>query len=231
MKIALLGYGRMGKAIESIAIKRGHTIVSKFDLKKEGEIDNADVAINFSTPSTAFQNIKEAFNSKIPVVSGTTGWLKDLDKIEKLAIQEKVGFLYSSNFSIGVNLFFQLNKTLSKLMNSYGYSVKIEEVHHSNKVDMPSGTAISLAEDIISKSNYKQWSLKDDGKEILKIKSSRKADTTGIHTVSYNSEFDKISIKHQSHSRVGYATGALMAAEWLNGKNGVFSMSDIFNVK
>jgi len=231
MKIALLGYGKMGRAVESIAIKRGHTIVSKIDLIKNNDISNADVAVNFSTPTSAFQNIKEAFNNKISVVSGTTGWLSDLEKIEKLAIQKNVVFLYSSNFSIGVNLFFQLNKSLSKIMRSYNYSTELSEIHHSSKIDSPSGTAIYLAKDIISNSNYKEWSTENDKKEVLKIKSFREGDSSGIHNVSYNSEFDKISIKHESHSRVGYALGAVIAAEWINGKNGVFSMSDVLNIK
>ena len=231
MKIAILGYGKMGKAIESIAIERGHEIVAKLDLKNKGNFKDADMAINFCTPSTAYKNIKEALNNNIPVVSGTTGWLKDFKEIEKLAIQEKVGFLYSSNFSIGVNLFFQLNKSLAKLLKSHKYSVELYEKHHSNKADSPSGTSISLANDIISNSNYKNWSLKENGEKILKIKSIRQGDCTGIHNIIYNSKFDKISISHESNSRDGYAIGSVIAAEWLRGKIGVFSMLDVLKTK
>jgi 4-hydroxy-tetrahydrodipicolinate reductase len=227
MKIAVLGYGKMGKAIESVAMERGHTIVCKIDSKKEGDIKNADIAINFSIPSSAFNNIKEAINNKIPVVSGTTGWLKDLKNIEQLALQNKVGFLYSSNFSVGVNLFFQLNKFLAKLMKSLNYSIELNEIHHAQKIDSPSGTAISLANDIISNSNYKNWSLDQGNKETLKIKSSREGDFHGMHNIEYNSEFDKITINHESYSRTSYALGAVIAAEWLHGKIGVYSMSDV----
>ncbi len=227
MKIAILGYGRMGKSIETVAMQRNHTIVCRIDSKNEGDLKNADMVINFSVPSSAFNNIKEAINNKIPVVSGTTGWLKDFKNIEQLAIQNKVGFLYSSNFSIGVNLFFQLNKSLAKLMKSHNYSIKLNEIYHARKIDSPSGTAISLANDIISNSNYKNWSLNQGDKETLKIKSSRKGTFHGMHTVAYNSEYDKIIISHESYSRTSYAIGAVIAAEWLHGKIGVYSMSDV----
>ena len=231
MKIALLGYGRMGKAIELIAKKRGHEIIAKIDIEKSGNIKNADIAINFSTPSTAVKNIKNAIINSIPVVSGTTGWMKDYNKIEKLALNSGVGFLYSPNFSISVNLFFELNKSLAKLMKSEKYSTEVNEKHHFQKVDSPSGTSISLANDIISNSNYKKWSLEKTGNNILKISSSREGDIHGIHEVIYNSEFDKISINHESYSRVSYATGAVIAAEWLMGRIGVYSMSDLLNSK
>jgi 4-hydroxy-tetrahydrodipicolinate reductase len=231
LKIALLGYGKMGKVIESTAIKRGHTIVSIIDSIKVGEIKSADIAIDFSTPNSAFQNIEKALKNKVSVVSGTTGWLKDLNKLEKLAIKENVGFIYSSNFSLGVNLFFQLNKSLSKLMTSHNYSVELSEKHHAKKVDSPSGTSISLANEIILNSKYEKWKLDSGNKELLNIKSSRTGHFPGIHNVSYKSEFDKISIEHESYSRAGYAIGAVIAAEWLCGKNGVFSMSDVLNIK
>lgn len=220
----------MGKVIESTAINRGHTIISIIDSKKEGEIKSADIAIDFSTPNSAFQNIEKAFNNKVSVVSGTTGWLKNLDKIEKLAIKKNVGFIYSSNFSLGVNLFFQLNKSLSKLMTSYNYSIELSEKHHAKKIDSPSGTSISLANEIISNSRYEKWGLNSKNKKVLEIKSSRNGHFPGTHNVSYKSEFDKISIEHESYSRSGYALGAVIAAEWLYGKNGVYSMSDVLNI-
>ena len=221
----------MGKAIESIALKRGHTIVCKIDKNTEGEISYADLAINFSTPTSALQNIEAAIKMNIPVVSGTTGWSNDLKYIEKIARKNKVGFLHSSNFSLGMNLFFQLNKSLSKIMNTHNYSTELIEAHHFKKIDSPSGTAISLANDIISNSSYKEWSSSDAKKDVLRIKSIRKEDIPGTHSIFYSSEFDEISIKHMSFSRSGFALGAIIAAEWLKGKNGIFSMSDVLKIK
>ena len=232
MKIALLGYGKMGKEIESIAVKRNHTIVSKVDKNfSEGEINSADIAINFSDPFAAVSNISMALNLCIPVVSGTTGWLKDYSIIKSLSKKNNVGFLYSSNFSIGVNFFFELNKSLTKLMKGHeNYSVELNEEHHNKKVDSPSGTAISLANDIISNSRYKKWSLNSNEKDSLIINSIRNGNTIGIHDVYFKSSLDQIKISHESFSRSSYAIGALIASEWLMGKKGMYTMSDVLNI-
>ena len=232
MKIALLGYGKMGKEIESISKKRNHTIISKIDKDfTEGDLKLADIAINFSIPSSAVSNITMALNLNIPVVSGTTGWLKDFKTIEKITKKNNVGFLYSSNFSIGVNIFFKLNKYLTELMKEYeNYSIELNETHHDQKVDSPSGTAISIANDIISNSRYEKWNLNSDKKKSLRINSTRKGNTIGIHDVCFKSDVDQIKISHESFSRSTYAMGAIFAAEWLIGKKGIYSMSDVIKL-
>lgn len=232
MKIAILGYGKMGKEIEKIALQEKYHIVSIIDKKKLfGDIKDADVAINFSTPDSALENIFSALNYSIPVVSGTTGWLKDFEKVVKFTQKQNTAFLYSSNFSFGVNLFFKLNLELSKLMKkNMDYNISIKETHHSQKIDTPSGTAISLAEDIIKNSKYDNWGLDQASeKNIISIKSERKEKVHGVHEVNYNSILDNISIRHESFSRKGFAKGALVAALWIKEKKGVFGMSDVLN--
>ena len=229
MKIALLGYGRMGQAIEKIAIKRGHTIVAKIDKDNKDETYIADVAINFSVPMAAYYNIKDAINKKIPVVCGTTGWLDRLNEIETLCQQSEGAFLYASNFSLGVNLFFELNEKLAEIMQKHPlYTPSIEEIHHIQKLDKPSGTAITLAEGISS--NEKAWHLVKDKGEGVPITSIRKDEVPGTHTVTHSSEIDEISIKHTAHTRTGFALGAVLAAEWIQDKKGIFSMRDVLQL-
>lgn len=232
MNIALLGYGKMGKIIERLAIAKGHVIVYKrAQSREEGTLSKADVAIEFSVPITAVSNIKECIEHHIPVVSGTTGWLDDFGTITKLCEERNGSFIYASNFSIGVNLFFNMNEYLAKLMKPWeDYEVQIEEIHHTQKLDAPSGTAISIAEGILPHSNKKQWKLDSETAEDLNISAKRIEDTTGIHKVEYISAIDTISIEHQAHSREGYAKGAILAAEWLIGKQGVFTMKDVLKM-
>ncbi len=228
MKIALIGYGKMGKEIEKISQARGHEVIFKID--KDSNIKNisgADVAINFCTPETALQNIELGLKSSIPVVSGTTGWLSDLNKIQVLSKKLNISFLYSSNFSLGVNLFFDLNKKLADIMNKHDqYDLNIEETHHIQKVDKPSGTAITLAEGIIEKGKYNNWSM-DNEKKSIPIKSKRIDKVPGTHIVNYSSEIDSIEIKHIAKNRTGFALGAVIAAEWIVDKKGFFKMSDV----
>lgn len=233
MNIALLGYGRMGQTIEQIAIKRGHTIVLKVDKDdKDYDITKADVAIDFSIPTVAFNNISNCLNNNIPVISGTTGWLENYDNAVALCRENKGAFIYASNFSLGVNIFFELNKTLAKMMsNLKQYNVSMEEIHHTKKLDAPSGTAISLANDIIS--NHKEfdnWKLGEEGQAIIPITAKRVEDVPGTHTVTYESVVDTITIDHVAHNRQGFALGAVIAAEWIVGKTGVFTMNDVLNI-
>ena len=233
MKIALLGYGRMGKEIEKHAKKRNHQISFILDKQfQEGEIINSDVAINFSIPEAAVSNIKLALGKNIPVVSGTTGWLDDFDSIISFCQKKKGAFLYASNFSIGVNLFFKINQYLAKLMKPYetDYNTDLKEIHHTNKIDAPSGTAITLAEEILKYYDYKEWSLQKEDDNILHISSVRKEEVPGTHKVSYFSNIDEISIKHKAFNRDGFAIGAVIAAEWILNKKGVFSMKDVLNI-
>lgn len=234
MKIALLGYGKMGKTIEEIAIDRGHKIV----LKVDEDIDSydltrldADVAIDFSIPTAAFKNITTCFELGIPVVSGTTGWLDHYDKAVEICEKHDSAFLYASNFSIGVNLFFELNEKLAAMMkNLEDYSVEVEEIHHIQKLDSPSGTAISLAQQIIANNpNKVGWQLDHAEDDEIPIKATREADVPGTHTVSYKSEIDSIEIKHTAHNRQGFALGAVIAAEWLKGKEGIYRMQDVLS--
>jgi 4-hydroxy-tetrahydrodipicolinate reductase len=232
MKIALLGYGRMGRAIENIAKNRGHEIVAKIDKDQiEGTLEHANVAINFSIPDAAVNNIFSALSLKIPVVCGTTGWLEDLKKVTDFTTKNDTAFLYASNFSIGVNLFFKLNEQLAKMMNNQSeYKVNIEEIHHIHKLDAPSGTAITLAEGIIENSKSSDWSLSTDKSDEIQIDAIREGEVPGTHTVTYESSIDAISIKHEAHNREGFALGALVAAEWIVGKKGIFKMNDVLNL-
>ncbi|MCG7501424.1 4-hydroxy-tetrahydrodipicolinate reductase [Tenacibaculum sp. Mcav3-52] len=232
MKIALLGYGRMGKEIEKIALQRGHEIVIKTSGKEVYDITKADVAIDFSIPSSAYDNISNCINNNIPVISGTTGWLDKYNDIVDLCNDKKGAFIYASNFSLGVNVFFELNKQLAKMMSTLEqYNVSIEEIHHTKKLDAPSGTAITLAEGVIENTNQKAWELDEKtSEENIPIKAIRTPDVPGTHTVTYNSEIDTIDIKHTAHNRQGFALGAVIAAEWLNNKTGVFTMRDVLNL-
>ena len=232
MNIGLFGYGKMGKMIEKVAVQRNHTIVAKVDVDtKEIDYTNMDIAIDFSSPEAAYNNIKGCLERNIPVISGTTGWLKDYDKIVSFCQNKNGAFIYASNFSLGVNLFFQLNSYLAKMMrNLPQYKVSIEEIHHLQKLDAPSGTAISLAEDIIDFSAYEGWLLETSHDQKILINSKRIADEYGTHIVTYENEVDEIVIKHKAHNREGFALGAIVAAEWLNGKKGVFTMKDVLNL-
>ena len=232
MKIALLGYGRMGKEIEKIALSRGHEIVLKIEGPETYDITDSDIAIDFSIPSVAFDNISNCLVHGIPVVSGTTGWLDRYDEAVELCEKNNGSFIYASNFSLGVNLFFELNAKLSSLMNSVeNYSISIEEIHHTKKLDAPSGTAITLAEGIIQNSSKTSWELDSKStEETIPIKAIRTPDVPGTHTISYASEVDTLEIKHTAHSRKGFALGAVVAAEWLVHKKGVYSMKDVLNI-
>lgn len=232
MKIALLGYGRMGKEIEQIALQRGHEIVIKDDGSINYDIKTADVAIDFSIPSVAFNNISKCINNNVPVVSGTTGWLDKYDDAVNLCNDKKSAFIYASNFSLGVNLFFELNRQLAKMMGSLNdYTTSIEEIHHTKKLDAPSGTAITLAEGIIENSDKKEWKLDGNSTdEIIPITAIRIPEVPGTHTTTYASEIDTIAIKHTAHNRKGFALGAVVAAEWLVDKTGVYSMKDVLNI-
>jgi 4-hydroxy-tetrahydrodipicolinate reductase len=232
MKIALLGYGRMGQAIEKIALDRGHEIAIRKDMEPlEVDLGLVDVAIDFSHPNAAFDNIASCLEAGVPVVSGTTGWLDRFEEAKALCVEKKGAFLYASNFSIGVNLFFNLNAYLARMMRSLkDYEVRLEEIHHVHKLDAPSGTAISLAEAILEHSEKEGWSLDKDSKEKLIIGVKREGEVPGTHSVRYSSEVDSIEIKHTAHSRTGFALGAVVASEWLLGKKGIFSMSDVLDL-
>ena len=232
MKIALLGYGRMGKSIEAIAINRNHTISLKItDTNLDYNFSNTDVAIDFSIPSAAVTNIKKALDAGVPVISGTTGWLSQYDEVLEYCKEKNGTFLYASNFSLGVNIFFEINERLSQLMSGFPeYSTEIEEIHHTQKLDAPSGTAITLAEQIIKHTDYTNWTLDEPKSKEIHIEAKRIENVPGTHEVTYNSEIDSISIKHTAHSRQGFAMGAVIAAEWIKDKKGIFSMKDVLNI-
>ena len=233
MNIALLGYGKMGKTIEQIAIKRGHNVVLTVDKDDtDYDITKADVAIDFSIPSVAFNNISNCVNNNVPVISGTTGWLDSYDEAVELCKEKNGAFIYASNYSLGVNIFFELNKTLAKMMsNLKQYNVSMEEIHHTQKLDAPSGTAISLANDIIAQhGEYDTWKLDQADGTSIPIVAKRIEDVPGTHTVDYSSEVDTITIEHIAHNRQGFALGAVIAAEWIVGKTGVFTMNDVLNI-
>jgi len=232
MKIALFGYGKMGQMIERIALHRNHEITAKIDIDTtEIDFSNIDVAIDFSMPQAAFENITKCLENNIPVISGTTGWLADYDKAVNLCKETGGAFIYASNFSLGVNLFFELNAKLAKMMHPLGqYHVDLEEIHHTQKLDAPSGTAITLAEGIIENSNYNGWKLDEEIPNYIPIKSKRIGDTPGTHTTNYQSTVDSIEIKHTAHNREGFAEGAVIAAEWIIGKTGIFTMRDVLNL-
>lgn len=232
MKLALLGYGKMGKTIERIAIKRGHEIVYKCGSTSEhGKLSDADVAIEFSTPKSAVKNISSCFDIGIPVVSGTTGWLDSFDEVMNKCRNSNTGFIYASNFSIGMNLFFKLNTYAATLLSPWkDYKVTIDETHHIHKKDAPSGTAISLAHGIIQNSDKVDWKLGKGKENVIEISANRIEDVKGTHTVHYRSEIDSISLTHEAHSRDGFAIGALIAAEWILNKKGVFTMEDVLRI-
>ncbi len=238
MKIALLGYGKMGQEIEKIALSRGHEIVLKIDINNQHEntaenLKKADVAIDFSIPSSAYPNIMKCFEADTPVVCGTTGWLEKYDEVTSYCQTHRKTLFYASNYSVGVNLFFALNKKLAQLMNSQtDYEVSMEEIHHIHKLDAPSGTAITLAEAIVENLDRKnQWELdratKDDS---LVISAVRQGEVPGTHSVTYDSAVDYLEIKHVAKSRKGFALGAVIAAEFSAGKTGFFSMNDVLNL-
>ena len=240
MKIALFGYGKMGKTIEKIALERGHEVVLKIDINHPAyDIKIADVAIDFSLPNAAYNNLKNCIDHGVPVVCGTTGWLSKFDEIKDLCIKKNGAFIYASNFSIGVNLFFKLNDYLAELISKVeGYHVSIKEIHHKHKLDAPSGTAISLAEQILEKSEYTEWQLVDNTKlendlsgiRTIPVIAEREEDVPGFHDVMYKSEVDHIRIEHVASSRKGFALGAVIAAEWLIDKKGVFTMKDVLGI-
>ena len=238
MNIALIGYGKMGKAIEEIAIERGHSIVLKIndenlqDFTKENVI-KADVAIEFSGPHSAYENIKSIMDFGVPVVSGSTGWTERINEINKWCQERNGAFLYASNFSVGVNIFFELNKKLAILMSPHTeYNISMEEIHHTQKKDAPSGTAITLAEQILEQiKQKKKWVNQDssDSSE-LPIISKREDPAPGTHSIMYSSSIDDIEIIHTAHNRKGFALGAILAAEFIKGKKGVFSMNDVLGL-
>jgi len=232
MKIALLGYGKMGKAIEQVAIAKGHKIVLKIDSFQEHiNFKDTDVTIEFSMPNAAFNNISQALISGIPVISGTTGWLDKHNEILALCEENKGSFLYASNFSLGVNLFFELNTYLAKLMQQFDYDASITETHHTQKLDAPSGTAITLADQLLGFSEKEKWVLDKTDSKKLTITAKRIQDTPGTHQVIYNSDIDEIEIKHTAKNRMGFVKGALLAAEYIKDKKGVFSMKDVLGLK
>ncbi len=230
MKIALVGYGKMGKIIGEIAQKKGHEIVAKLNETPTSEnLNNPDVVIEFSNPEACFGNIKTCLELGIPVVCGTTGWLQRKSEVEKIALENNTAFLYGSNFSLGVNLFFALNEKLASLMKNFPeFDVQLEEIHHTQKLDAPSGTAISLAEGIIKNdARFDAWKLEETSGNQLGIFALRENEVPGTHRVSYKSEVDEIEIKHTAFNRNGFALGAVIAAEWIQGKSGNFSMNDV----
>ena len=233
MKIALLGYGKMGKVIERIAMERGHEIILKKEEHNTYEgLSNADVAIDFSVPNAAVLNITNCLNENVPVISGTTGWLNHYQQMVSLCNEKKGAFISSSNFSLGVNIFFEINEYLAKMMAKLdNYNIKMEEIHHTQKLDAPSGTAISLAKGIINNSEYKSWTLEEPTADQILIEAKRIGTVPGTHTVTYSSDVDSIEIKHTAHNREGFALGAVIAAEWIIGKQGVFTMKDVLELK
>jgi 4-hydroxy-tetrahydrodipicolinate reductase len=235
MNIALIGYGRMGHEIESVAIERGHTIKQIIDIGNPGDLNpvsfkEIDIAIEFSSPDSAFENIVKCLEMKKPVVSGTTGWLKNYDLAADICIKNSTSFIHSSNFSVGVNILFRLNTELAKMMERHKeYVPAIEEIHHVKKLDAPSGTAITLAESIIEKhKSYKGWCLEGNkSKNCIPVRSIREGTVPGTHTVIWNSEIDSVSLKHEAKNRKGFAVGAVLAAEYIISKKGVFTMNDV----
>ena len=238
MKIAIIGYGKMGKAIEEIAIAKGHEIVLKIDAYNTSDftkenVQKANVAIEFTGPDTAFENISKCIEWGVPVISGSTGWLDDFEKAKKLCEEKKGCLIYASNFSIGVNLFFEINKKVASLMESYdNYDVSMTETHHTEKKDAPSGTAISLAEQILANIGRKNKWVNEASKEAsdLIIRSERIDPAPGTHSVTYDSPIDSIEITHTAHTRKGFAGGAVLAAEFANQKMGIFTMKDVLGL-
>ncbi len=243
MKIALLGYGKMGRIIEQFAVDRGHEIVLKIDEhnladKTQENLQKADVAIDFSVPQTAIANIELCFQAGVPLVMGTTGWYDKIEDVKMKCLEGNNSFLYASNFSVGVNVFFFVNKVLAKIMNRYPqYEVQVEEIHHTQKLDSPSGTAITIAEGIMEGiPAKKEWVNELEGRDEvvakpgqLLIESHRIENVPGTHTVIYSSEVDDLEFKHTAHNRAGFALGAVLAAEWLQSREGFFTASDMFD--
>lgn len=230
MRIALVGYGKMGHIIDELATKKGHEIVARLNETPTAEnLNNPDVVIEFSNPEVAFNNIKLCLENKIPVICGTTGWLDQKPKIEEIALQNNTAFLYGSNFSLGVNLFFALNEKLANLMKDFSeFNVQLEEIHHTQKKDAPSGTAISIAEGIIKNDDrFDSWKLDETQNKELGIFAIRENEVPGTHSVYYKSDVDEIEIKHTAFNRNGFAVGAIIAAEWIIGKTGNFTMKDV----
>jgi 4-hydroxy-tetrahydrodipicolinate reductase len=234
MKIALIGYGKMGKTLEQTALKRGHEVILRLDVNNPEDfarLHEADVAIEFTRPESAIKNLAQCFNQGVPVVCGTTGWLDSYDAIVAQCSKNNGTFFYASNYSIGVNIFFEINRRLASMMNGYDmYDVKMEEIHHTQKLDAPSGTAITLAQGIIENIERKtNWVCDTEGvdEKSINITAKRIDPAPGTHIVTYDSPIDSIEITHTAHSREGFARGAIVAAEWLLGKKGVFSMKDM----
>ena len=236
MKIALIGYGKMGKEVENIALEQSHEIIVKADIDSflaDTELFEADVAIEFSTPDSAVDNIFKCFNVNVPVVVGTTGWMDRLEEVKQQCLEHNQSLFYASNFSVGVNIFFEINKKLAEIMNGQiSYDMEIDETHHKEKVDAPSGTAITLANEIVEQLDRKTKWVNDSGAdgETLKINSFREDQVPGTHSVTYESDIDKITISHVANNRRGFAAGAVMAAEWLMDKKGVFTMNDLLKL-
>ncbi len=253
MKIILLGYGKMGHEVEQIALQRGHEIIARIDKDKDSETQRLRdsetrnmVAIEFSTPATALENINLCFDMNIPVVCGTTGWYEHLDEVKTRCEKENQSFFYAPNFSIGMNITFMLNQQLAKLSEKYGYRLSLSETHHIHKLDKPSGTAVRLAEDIIENNdNYKSWELSQctinneqlainneqlTVGEVLPVEAIREGDVFGIHEVKAESDCDIIQLRHEAFSRKGFATGAVIAAEFILGKKGIFTMNDLIKI-
>jgi len=231
MNVTIIGYGKMGKEIENVLILRGHNINKIIDKDSEISFENTEIAIIFTSPESTFEQIKNCLDANVRVVCGSTGWTQQLDEIENYCRKSNGGFLYSPNFSIGVNLFYKLNDYLNEIMTNHkNYSASILEKHHSEKVDKPSGTAIKIANDIISKSDYNSWTLNEnENKDMLKIRSEREGDQKGHHSVIFSSDDDIIRISHTAKSRFAFALGAVISAEFLVDKNGVYDMSDVIN--
>ncbi|MEM1259419.1 MAG: 4-hydroxy-tetrahydrodipicolinate reductase [Bacteroidota bacterium] len=234
MNIALFGYGKMGKMLEKLGTERGHSFPLKIELETNVsmiDFSSVDVAIEFSTPESAFENIKLCFKHDIPVISGTTGWLEHYKEAVSLCKKQNGAFIYASNFSLGVNLFFELNEKLAKMMAKVkDYEASIEEIHHIHKLDAPSGTAITLAQGIIEHTDYSGWNLEAKSNLEIPISAKREAEVPGTHSINYTSAVDSIEIRHIANNREGFALGALIAAEWIQGKKGVFSMKDVLNL-
>ncbi len=238
MKIALIGYGKMGKIIKATALERGHTVGSIIDLGDEellapDNLNQHDVAIEFTSPSTAFDNISKCMDAGLPVVSGSTGWTDRIEELKNRCKSEYLGFVYATNYSLGVNILFSLNERLAAIMQNHeAYNVSMTEIHHSQKLDAPSGTALTLADEILGNiSRKKQWVLQDNGKdEDLWINAIRTGKVTGDHEVIYESAFDSLSIKHSAKDRKGFATGALVAAEFIKDRKGFFTMKDVLGL-
>ncbi len=233
MKIALVGYGKMGKIIDEIATERGHQVVARLrETPTKENLNNPDVVIEFSNPESAFENIKTCIENKIPVICGTTGWLTKKPEIEKLTLENQTAFLYGSNFSLGVNLFFALNEKLAQLMKPFNeYNIQLEEIHHTEKKDAPSGTAISVAEGIIKNNpKFNSWKLEETQGDQLGIFAIREDQVPGTHSVFYKSQVDEIEIKHTAYNRKGFALGAVIAAEWILNKTGNFTMNEVLGL-